>query len=190
MYLSAAAAISMAAWSPYFLEWPILMTAGFGQPVWMVGWVYALLTLARVIGAEIVTRLSPSRDARPARASVSVAGAAVLLFAAGAAGGGPIITFALLFLMNVCTGAIQPLTMSWFNEHIDSSRRATLISFNSMLQTLGGSIGLLASGYVVDRAGIPIAWQLAGVIALGAIPLYLALRPRSPLEVAGAQAVK
>jgi MFS family permease len=77
--------------------------------------------------------------------------------------------------------------MSWLNEHIDSARRATLLSFNSSLAMSGGSIGLLISGYVVDRASIPAAWQLGGVIALGAIPFYLALRAHTPAKAVAAR---
>ncbi|MGH7865478.1 MAG: MFS transporter, partial [Candidatus Binataceae bacterium] len=184
LFLSLASAMTMAAWAPYWLEWPILLTTGYGQGVWVVGWIFALLTLARVIGSEIVLRLPNSRDARPARVCVLVGAAALTFFVAGLFGARPIVTFSVLVVMNLFNGAMQPLTMSWLNEHIDSARRATLLSFNSSLSMCGGSIGLLISGYVVDRAGIPVAWQLGAIIALGAIPFYLALRAVLPAQTA------
>ncbi len=187
LLLSAASAVGMAAWSPYWLEWPILLTGDYGQAVWLVGWVFALLTFARVAGSEIVMRLPQSRDARPARVCMLVAGAAIMFFVAGVVGAHPLVTFAVLFVMNVLSGAMQPLTMSWLNEHIDSPRRATLISFNSSFHMFGGVIGLMIRGYVVDRTSIPVAWQLGGLIALGSIPFYLALRSRpASAEVARA----
>ena len=187
LLLSAASAVGMAAWSPYWLEWPILLTGDYGQAVWVVGWVFALLTFARVAGSEIVMRLPQSRQARPARVAMLVAGAAAMFFVAGLFGAHPIVTFSLLVAMNALNGAMQPLTMSWLNEHIDSARRATLLSFNSSFAMFGGSIGLLISGYVVDRASIPAAWQLGGVIALGAIPFYLALRAHTPAQTVAAR---
>jgi MFS family permease len=85
-------------------------------------------------------------------------------------------------MMNLCFGAMQPLTQSWFNEQIGAGDRATLLSFNSTFATAGGSIGLLAGGAVADGYGLARAWQLSGLVSLAAVPCYLRLRahPAAP----------
>jgi hypothetical protein len=38
---------------------------------------------------------------------------------------------------------------------------------------------LILNGYVADHAGLPTAWQLAGLLSMLSIPCYLALRTRA-----------
>ena len=156
----------------------MLFNQRFGVGVWIVGWIYCGLTIARMLGAEVIVRRGGDERTRSARLGSLVIGSAVMLLAAGLMAQWPLISLAMLFGMNLCTGAIQPLAQSWFNEQIPSEQRATLLSFNSTFQTFGGSIGLLSGGWVADVAGIPFAWQIAAIISLFAAPVYWALRAR------------
>ena len=99
----------------------------------------------------------------------------------------PTVALISLFMMNLCAGAMEPLTHSWFNEHIEADDRATLLSFNSTFSTMGGSLGLLAAGRVADAFGIPAAWEMCALILLAAAPCYWAIRHVSaPLAAASA----
>jgi MFS family permease len=178
LLLSAAGAITVAAWAPYWLEWPLLFNQRFGVGVWIVGWIYCGLTIARMLGAEAVIRVAWDERTRAGRLGSLVIGSAVMLFAAGLMARWPLISLVMLFGMNMCTGAIQPLVQSWFNEQIASAQRATLLSFNSTFSTFGGSVGLLFNGWIADSAGIPIAWQAAAMLSLCAAPVYWALKSR------------
>jgi MFS family permease len=176
--LSAAGAIQVAAWSPYWLEWPILFHEGFGVGVWIIGWIYSGLAIARMIGAEVVSRMSSDETSRPGRVSALIGMAGIMLALAGMFQARPALALMFLFVMNICTGAVVPMLQSWFNEQIESSQRATMLSFESTFATMGGSIGLVINGFIADRAGLATAWQFAGVLTLAAIPCYLAIRPR------------
>jgi len=187
MILSAAGAVTFAAWAPYWLEWPIMFNDRFSVGVWIIGWIYCGLTLARMIGAEVMIRVAADEAARAARVSALLIAAGAMLFLAGAFGGRPALALAMLFGMNVCTGGMQPLVQSWFNENIESNQRATLLSFASTFQTAGGSVGLLLGGVIADTSGIPFAWQIAGLLSLAAAPLYWSLRPRQ-IQAASAAA--
>jgi predicted MFS family arabinose efflux permease len=177
LMLSAAGALQFAAWAPYWMEWPIMFDRGYGVGVWIIGWIYCLLTIARIAGAEGASRLRGARSARAARMAALVGAASLLLAAAGTFQRRPTLALALLFAMNLAAGALAPLAQSWFNEQIESSQRATLLSFSSTFNTIGGSVGLLAGGVVADRAGLAAAWQVAGLVLLAAAPCYLAMRP-------------
>lgn len=179
MLLSAAGAIQIAAWAPYWLEWPLLFNQSYGVGVWIIGWIYCALSAARMIGAEIVSRSRPDQSSRAARIAWFVGLASVMLAIAGMLQNRPNAALVILFVMNIFSGASQPLLQSWFNEQVESAERATLLSFNSTFGTMGGSVGLLVNGMIADRAGLPTAWQFAGMLSLFAIPCYLALRPRS-----------
>jgi MFS family permease len=177
LMLSLANGIFFAASAPYWLEWPQYVNDSYGLGIWVVGWVYCLLTIGRLAGAEIVMRMSMGEATRSTRLIVLIAAASVVFFAAAAVAGRPNLVVAFFFLMNVLIGAMMPLMQSWFNEQIASGDRATLLSFNSTFATMGAATGLLSVGAYADVAGIPATWKICAVIFLAAIPCYWLIRP-------------
>jgi MFS family permease len=179
--LSLAEAIVLALWAPYWLEWPLLFKDGYGAGVWVVGWIFCVLGLGKMLGAEAAARMVGVAPRRPRLLSGLLIASGLLLAGAGFAADRPSVALALLFLMNVCQGAREPLALSWFNEQLEPEERATMLSFRGTMATAGGSMGLLLGGYVADLRGIPFAWKVAGTLSLLAVPCYLALRPRPDL---------
>jgi MFS family permease len=188
LMLSAAGAIIVGAWAPYWVEWPVMFNESFAVGIWIIGWIYCGLALARMIGAELSARFPADESQRAARVGSLVFAASVMLFVAGLFGARPVVALAMLFVMNICTGAMQPLVQSWFNEQLESGTRATLLSFRSTFETMGGAIGLLFAGHIADISGIPFEWQIAGLISLCAAPVYWAIKRREvgAVAVAGA----
>jgi MFS family permease len=176
LLLSAATAIQTAAWAPFWMEWPVFFNHSYGVGVWIIGWLWSLFAIARMIGAEAVARFRGDESRRPAILTALSLGAASMLFLAGAAGERANLAVVILLAMNLCTGAMTPLAQSWFNEQIGSGNRATLLSFNSTLGTMGGAIGVLLGGWIADAYGISLGWQVSGVISLGTAACYWALR--------------
>jgi len=190
LMLSTAGAIAFAAWAPYWVEWPIVFDSSFNVGIWIIGWIYCALALARMIGAEVVSRMYSDETIRANRVVGMVIMTGAGLSIAGLCGGMPWLMLGCLFAMNLSFGALQPLLQSWFNEQIESDQRATLLSFNSTFQTAGGSMGLLANGRIADAYGIPLAWQLAGLLSMCAAPIYWMLRPRTEEAVIAAGEVE
>jgi MFS family permease len=178
LLLSLANAVFFAAWAPYWLQWPQFFNESFHRGMWVVGWVFSLFTVARMLGAEVIMHLHANEAARATRVSWLTVVVGAMLFVAGTAGHRPIFVLVVLTTMNVCSGLMQPLTQSWFNEQIGSGERATLLSFNSTFATAGGSMGLLVNGMIADARGISTAWQFSAILSLAAFPCYWALRPR------------
>ena len=190
LMLSIANAITVAAWAPYWVSWPVMFNESLAVGVWIIGWIYCGLSAARLVGAEISARLQGDENQRAARVSMLIIAASTMLFLAGLFGGRPAVSLAMLFIMNLFTGAMMPLVQSWFNEQLESGNRATLLSFNSTFQTMGGAVGLLVAGRIADTAGIPFEWQIAGLISICAAPVYWATRRREVAEVALAGSAK
>jgi MFS family permease len=190
LMLSIANAITVASWAPYWVSWPVMFNESLAVGVWIIGWIYCGLSAARLVGAEISARLQGDENQRAARVSMLLIAASAMLFLAGLFGGRPAVSLAMLFIMNLFTGAMMPLVQSWFNEQLESGNRATLLSFNSTFQTMGGAVGLLVAGRIADTAGIPFEWQIAGLISVCAAPVYWATRRRESAEVALASTAK
>jgi len=190
LMLSVASAITVAAWVPYWISWPLMFNERFAVGVWIIGWIYCGLSAARLLGAEVSARVAADEAQRAARVSMLVVGASAMLFLAGLFGGRPVVALVMLFIMNLFTGAMMPLVQSWFNEQLESVNRATLLSFRTTFETMGGSIGLLFAGRIADAEGIPFEWQVAALISICAAPVYWAMRRREDAEVALASPAK
>ena len=163
-YLCIAEGIVLAALTPYGLEWPMLFRHTFGTEVWAIGWMVALFSLSRMIGAELSPRMLNIGSHRVGYLSGLMAAAAVILFVAGAITINLALTLGLLILLNVCIGAKEPLALAWINELFLPDDRATMLSFRSMCATVGASAGLLTGGYVADLWGISIQWMAGGIL--------------------------
>lgn len=178
LLLTAANALQIGALAPYWLQWPQYVNDSFGAGIWVVGWMFCFFSIGRLLGSEAVFRFRPAGSSRAGLLTALAASASALLFAAGWCGSRTAVVLALLFGLNFCVGAIEPLARSWFNEEIEAEDRATLLSFQTTFGTLGGAIGLLISGGIADLYGIGAAWEFSGLILAVAAPCYLALRAR------------
>ncbi|HVN90384.1 MAG TPA: MFS transporter [Candidatus Binataceae bacterium] len=176
--LSLANGIFFAAWAPYWLEWPQFFNQSYGSGVWVVGWIYGLFTITRMIGAEVMIQTSGERAGRPKKLIVMASALALLMYLGGSSANHTTLALIIFSMLNACMGAVLPFVQSWVNEEIRAEQRATLLSFRSTFETMGGSIGLLITGIIADRAGIPTAWQFAGVLTLVTLPCYWALHKR------------
>jgi MFS family permease len=179
MLLTLANGIFFAAWAPYWLEWPQFFNETYGVGVWVVGWIYALFTIARMIGAELMIQTAGGKEGRANRLFLLALALAVLMYAGGCVGNRTTLAIVVFAALNGCMGAVLPFTQSWVNEEIAADQRATLLSFRSTFETLGGSLGLIVTGVIADRTGIPSAWRFAGLLTLATLPCYLALRRRT-----------
>ena len=178
--LSLAEGIVLAAWAPFWLEWPLLFNDSYGVGVWVVGWIFCLLSVGHMVGAEVVVRTEVEPSRRPWILAGLVLGVGGSIAAGGLLAGRPGFALGALFLMSMCLGAREPIARTWFNEEVGAEDRATMLSFRSTLATVGGALGLLLGGYAVNVHGIPFRWGLAGALASLAVPCYLSLRRRSP----------
>src|SRR5262245_59677992 len=181
--LSLAEAISLGAMAPYWVEWPLLFKDGYGAGVWVVGWIFCVLGVGRLLGSEASARLFVVPSDRPRLlAALSVAMGAGLIGAAFLAAR-PTQARWLCLPSNAFQGAREPLAQAWFNEEVAADARATMLSFRGMMATAGGALGLILGGYVADLRGIPFAWKIAGTLCLLAVPCYMGLRTRTSIAV-------
>lgn len=63
-------------------------------------------------------------------------------------------------------GGYEPVKKTYINQHIPSDKRATIISFDSMLQHLGACGGLLIGGVLANSTSIKVAWLFSGLFLL------------------------
>ncbi len=169
LYLCGLTGLLSFAYMPALQLWPAHMTALSGEGPWLMGWIWAALNLAGVLGSWVVPRMV-ARAGRPRVVLVvTLLRAVSLALAAGAGGFGK----ALVGLVghSAGAGASDPLLGAWMNDHATARQRATLLSIQAMSFMLGGSAGLIVLGLTARFAGIPVAWAGAALALLGGVGL-------------------
>jgi MFS family permease len=157
------------AWQPYFLEL-------YGSDaIWVSGLIAALFSLAGIAGNALVGRL-----ARPGRRRTSI------LLVAGAATTSTMVATGLIrsfwitvpvFLLGaVAGGVLQPVRQTYLHRSIPSSERATLVSFDSLVGSLGSVGGQTGLGYLSQERSVPAGFVVGGLVTVLTIPIYVRLR--------------
>jgi MFS family permease len=157
------------AWQPYFLEL-------YGHnAIWLSGLIAALFALAGIAGNSMVKRL-----AVPGRRRTTILIAAAGASSAAMVATGVIQTFWVtvpVFLLGaVAGGLLQPVRQTYLHQSIPTSERATLVSFDSLMGSLGSVGGQTGLGYLSQERSIPAGFVVGGLATILAVPIFKRLR--------------
>lgn len=86
------------------------------------------------------------------------------------------IALAVIVLWSVTFAAMMPIMQAYLNGIIPSQQRATVLSFNSLLSSVGGSVNQPALGKVADVYSYSTAYIVSGGLQLIAVPFFLLAR--------------
>lgn len=153
----------------------LLRLAGDPHAYGLLGIAAALNAAAQTVGgllAMAVQRLSRRRM------SVIIAGVLLngaLLAGFGLVGSAPV-AMALLAGCSMVSAAILPSRQAYLNSLLPSGQRATVLSFDSLVQSSGGVVMQPGLGRVADVWGYPSSFVLGGLLQVLALPMLLLAR--------------
>jgi MFS family permease len=154
---------------PYFLD---LLER---DAVWVVGLVTAGVSLSMIVGNQIVETLSK----RCGRRSTMLIGASIVSTAA-AITIGLTSTFAVavaaLFVVAAALGVLSPVRSAYLHQVTESEHRATVISFDAMVGSVGGVGGQVGLGALAENRSYSSGYVVGGAATIFAIPVLVALR--------------
>jgi MFS family permease len=157
------------AWQPYFLQL-------YGRDaVWLSGLIASLFALAGIVGNALVGRLAtPGRR----RTTILLAGSAASTATMVATGVFRSFWVAVpAFLLGaVVGGVLQPVRQTYLHHSIPTSERATLVSFDSLVGSLGSVGGQTGLGYLSQERSIPAGFVIGGLATILAVPIFGRLR--------------
>ena len=93
------------------------------------------------LGAEIAARAPWVWERRAGFVAAMSGVASGALIVAGLARRNVWLALAAILSAHLTSGMIGPMLTSWYNELIEGDSRATLVSFQTTLMTLGGAVG-------------------------------------------------
>ena len=154
---------------PYFLE---LLNR---DAVWIIGLVTAAVSLATIVGNQIVEVLSKRCGHRTtmligASAVTTIAGVAIGLTSSF------VVAVAGLLLMAAAMGVTMPVRQAYLHRETASEHRATVVSFDAMIASVGGVGGQIGLGRVADSRSFGAGYVVGGSITVLALPVLIMLR--------------
>jgi len=157
------------AWQPYFLDL-------YGKnAIWLSGLIAAMFALAGIAGNALVGRL-----ARPGgrRTTILLAGAAISTATMVATGAVRSfwVTVPIFLLGAVVMGVVSPVRQTYLHSSIPTSERATLVSFDSLMGSLGSVGGQTGLGFLSQERSIPAGFVIGGLTTILALPIFARLR--------------
>lgn len=173
--LSIAGLLSSLMWAGWGQEWQQYFNRGLNSGIGVVGWVSVALIGAQLVGLEVAARIRNPAEHRAALVGSMVAISCAAIIAAGMAEGHVRFALAAVMTATFTMGVAGPLGFAWFNEMIGGENRTTLLSFHTTLSTLGAAVGLPAQGALVDTVGTGVTWQIAGLVSMTRVLIYVAL---------------
>ena len=166
--------LSSFAFMPVNLTWPPRLQALSGESYWVIGWIWAFVCGAAAAGSALTTRVLGIASREQVLFATQLFRGGMIAIAAWATGFWP--AFLGILFAEFAMSMGQPAVEGWINEHIESQRRATVLSVWSMSFTIGGAFGCIALGLVANAASIATSWWFAAAIFAVAAPGYLRLR--------------
>ncbi len=93
------------------------------------------------------------------------------------------LAIALLVLWGLTFAIAGPIRQAFLNGIIPSGQRATVLSFDSLMGSIGGTVAQPALGRVADTSGYAASYLVSAGISALALPfVYLARRERAPSD--------
>ncbi len=154
------------------MYWSPRMNELAGGEIWVLGWAWAGISIAITLGNYIVRELVKQNKPSVWILIVTALCLALPIFFSASTS---IFALALsTFLMHeVGRGMLKPTHKAYINSFVPKDKRATVLSFDSMLGKLGAAAGLVVMGLLAKRYSIEFTWIIAAVLLLALIPLYL-----------------
>jgi MFS family permease len=99
------------------------------------------------------------------------------------------ITVPVFLLGAVAGGVLQPVRQTYLHASIPTSERATLVSFDSLVGSLGSVGGQTGLGWLSQDRSVPVGFVVGGAATALALPIFARLRSLDePADRIGADA--
>jgi MFS family permease len=158
---------------PLHMVWQAHLQDVAGASLPALGWATAALHVAALGGSALVPLALRRVRRETALAVAALWRAAMVAVLARATTLAP--ALAGLLLQEASWALSEPVYAAWTNEHVASARRATVLSVRSLFFTLGGAVGLVATGLLARRTGIPAVLLVSALVFAATAPLFRVL---------------
>jgi MFS family permease len=176
------------AWA-FYASQPYLLDLLDSDAIWIAGLVAAGIALSTIAGNQLVDVFSRRCGRRTTlllgAAAVQSCGAIVLGLASSFW-----VALPALLLVTVGLGVTSPVRQAYLHQVVPTEQRATVVSFDSMVTSVGGIGNQVGLGALGEARSVGAAFLTGGVVTALAVPLIAKVRSLGGAadQIAGARA--
>lgn len=171
-WLMFGAFLSLFLYQPLNMYWGPRFNTMAGNQIWLTGWMWAIMSGFMMAGAYLV-RFSLKKGKNYTFLMILVSLGIFIPIIISAKTNFLFIAFPAFLIYELARGIDKPVQQAYVNKYAEPEKRATIISFQSMISSLGAAIGLVFFGWIAKHTSIEISWMFSAVFALILIPIYL-----------------
>lgn len=171
LWLIVSSIVSSFAFMSLNMYWSPRMNELAGDKVWVLGWIWVLISLAMIFGNYMIKVFLKQQKSYYWILIINVIVLAIPIILAAISSFFAVVLSSFL-VYEIGRGMRTPIHKSFLNKHIPSEQRATVLSFDSMMGKLGAAIGLVVLGLVARKYSIQASWLISGISLLLLIPIY------------------
>ena len=159
------------------MYWPIVYKDMGKTEIWGLGIFFLIILLCLRLGTAVATKLRKKFKSELSLILISQVGIGVGFILAS--------IFSLPWLSLVgflghefSRGAFDLLKQGYLNRRLKQEKRATMLSANSMVTSIGLTLGLFVSGLLAKGYSISLSWLASGIFILIALGIFLIIRKK------------
>lgn len=164
------------AWQPLFLE-----LYGDMAAIWVAGVISGGVAIAQIIANMNLERILKLFKTRTSLLSVSYSMQAIAIIIIGLSESF-IVSVSSFMVFAFFIGLSMPVKQAYIHSLIPSDKRATIISFDSLVGSSGSVIGQMGLGYLSKVMSIPFGYLVGGIFLIARIPVVNRLKKRKDAE--------
>ena len=159
----------------FYAAQPYLLELLERDAVWVVGVVTAGVSLATIGGNQVVEVLSRrcGRRSTLLLVAATVTGVAALVIGLTSSF---IVAVAGLLAMAAAMGVTMPVRQAYLHQVTASEHRATVVSFDAMVSSVGGVGGQVGLGQLSDARSFGAGYVVGGAVSGLAVPVLVVMR--------------
>lgn len=175
LWLIISSVLATFAFQPLNMYWSPHLNDLAGDKVWLMGWVWAGISLSMMLGSFLVRQLLKKEKSYTwiLILTTLILGIPIILISTLNIFGVVLLGF---LIYEFGRGMLNPVHKAYLNKYIPGEQRATVLSFDSMMGKFGAALGLVVLGWVAKNYSIQISWLISGFILLLLIPIYIRAR--------------
>lgn len=172
LWLTFGAFLSTFAFQSLNMYWSPRMNTLAGNKIWLMGWVWAGIAISMMFGSILAKRLLQKGKSYLFILIILSLLLAIPILLVSLVNTFYIVVWGFL-IYELGRGLLTPIQKGYLNKHIPREKRATVLSFNSMVGKLGAASGLVILGLIAKNYSIQASWLLSGFLLLFLIPIFI-----------------
>ena len=157
---------------PMNMYWSPRFNGMLGDQIQLLGWIWTGFCLMMIAGSYLTQYMLKKKKSYTFILIVNVLLVAIPVVVS-AISRNILVALPAILIYEISRGIEGPAQLAYLNRFAEEKMRSTILSFESMMASLGAAAGLFLFGLLAKNTSIEMSWIAAGIFSLILIPIFL-----------------